>query len=301
MLNFLSEFTFLFGELTVLFLGISFLIGIIQKSISEEKINSMLSTKNKFLGYFNALVLGTFTPFCSCSTIPVLAGLLKIKAPFGPTMTFLFTSPFLDPAVTALMIALFGFKITLVYSVIVLIFPVVIGVMLDRFGFEKYIKDIRIDKNEEMKSEEDKSNLSKKELIIKYLKVSAKEAWGLYVSVLPYLIGGMLIGTLMHNVIPKEIIAKYVGNGNLWTVPIAAIIGIPLYVSSSTILPIGMALAGVGVGLGPIIALIIGGNGASIPEIILLNKIFKKELIVAFVVSIFVIAISAGYLVQYLL
>lgn len=124
---------------------------------------------------------------------------------------------------------------------------------------------------------------------------AVKEAWTLYISVLPYLLIGVLFDSVMHDVIPQETIAKYVGDNAFWAVPIAAILGIPLYVNSTTILPIGVALAGAGVGFGPIIALIIGGTGASIPEIILLKKMFKPQLIVAFIVSVFALAISAGY------
>lgn len=171
----------------------------------------MLSTKNKFLGYINALLLGTFTPFCSCSTVPVLAGLLKVKAPFGPTMAFLFTSPFLDPVVIALMIALLGIKITFIYSKIVLILPVVIGIALDIFGFEKYVKDIDI-RNKKKDQEDIGCQLSIQDKLRIYLINSLKEAWKLYISVLPYLLIGVIFGTVMHDVIPRETIAKYVGD-----------------------------------------------------------------------------------------
>ncbi|UWD47418.1 permease [Clostridioides difficile] len=301
MIDIFNKFIYLFTELTILFLGISFLVGIIQQTISEEKIRSMLSTKNKFLGYINALILGTFTPFCSCSTVPVLVGLTKVKAPFGPTMTFLFTSPFLDPAVIVLMLALFGGKITVTYSAIVLIVPLIMGILLERLGFEKYVKNVDIKKNQEINLYDVNLNLSRKELIKKYLVDSAKDAFKLYTSVLPYLIIGVLAGSLMYNVVPQDVIAKYVGDSNLWAVPIAAILGIPLYLNSTTILPIGVTLSSAGVGLGPIIALIIGGTGASIPEIILLNKLFKKQLIITFIVATFVIAIIAGYLVQFIM
>lgn len=299
-MEFIKNFIKLFGELTILFMGITFIVGIIEQTISEEKIRRMLSTKNKFVGYINALILGTFTPFCSCSTVPILAGLLKVKAPFGPTMAFLFTSPFLDPAVIALMLALLGWKITLIYSVVVLIIPVVIGVLLDVLGFEKYVKNINI-KQDKKDEELVAVNLTKKDKIKMYLVESVKSAWKLYISVLPYLLIGVLFGSVMHNAIPEEVIAKYVGDNAFWAVPIAAIIGIPLYVNSTTILPIGVALAGAGIGFGPIIALIIGGTGASVPELILLKKMFKPQLLIAFIISVFLLAISAGYLVQALI
>ncbi|WP_227849969.1 permease, partial [Clostridioides sp. ZZV15-6598] len=206
MIEIFNKFIYLFTELTILFLGISFLVGIIQQTISEEKIRSMLSTKNKFLGYINALILGTFTPFCSCSTVPVLVGLTKVKAPFGPTMTFLFTSPFLDPAVIVLMLALFGVKITVVYSAIVLILPLIIGILLEKLGFEKYVKNVDIKKSQEINLYDINLNLSRKELIKKYLIDSAKDALKLYISVLPYLIIGVLVGSLMYNVVPQDVI-----------------------------------------------------------------------------------------------
>ena len=132
-------FLFLAAELTLLFIAISYIVGLLQEYIPPEKIQSILSSK-KGKGYVIAALLGSITPFCSCSTIPFLKGLLRAKAGFGPMMVFLFSSPLLNPIIIGLFIVTFGFKVALFYFLVAMVVSVTAGYALEKLGFERYVK-----------------------------------------------------------------------------------------------------------------------------------------------------------------
>ena len=135
----LGTFIFLAGELTILFLIISFIIGVILEYMPAEKIQKILGSKGG-KGYVSAGLLGALTPFCSCSTIPMLTGLLKARAGFGPTITFLFTSPLMNPIIMGLLLATFGVKVTVVYFWVAMVVSVAGGYLLEHLGFERYVR-----------------------------------------------------------------------------------------------------------------------------------------------------------------
>ena len=135
----MGMFVYLCMELTALFLVISFIVGVIQEYLPASKIQGILSSKGG-KGYFSAAMLGGVTPFCSCSTIPMLTGLLKAKAGFGPTLTFLFTSPLLNPIIIGLFFVTFGAEITLSYAIIALVISISAAVLLEKLGFDRYIR-----------------------------------------------------------------------------------------------------------------------------------------------------------------
>lgn len=137
-----KTFLMLFGELFSLFIGISFVVTLLQIYISPERIKRVLTTPRKFLNSVLGALLGAVTPFCSCSTIPALVGLFKSGAPFNGAVSFLLTSPILNPAIITLMLAFFGLKATVIYTVFTFLFAVIMGLVLDKAGFEKEIKNV---------------------------------------------------------------------------------------------------------------------------------------------------------------
>ncbi|QTM98413.1 permease [Sediminibacillus dalangtanensis] len=290
-MQFLKNFLTLFIELTVLFILISFLVSWLQRKVTEDKIKRVLDRPNKWSGYLYGTGLGALTPFCSCSTIPILAGLLTSKAPFGPSMSFLIASPLLNPVIIILLWTLLGWELTLYYAVIVGMFSILIGVVWNALGLKESVKEVTVRK---IKSEGDSIAASK-------WKLALQDAWSFFYPLLPFLLIGVFIGAFIHNFIPQDFIVKYAGGDKPWTIPIASVIGIPMYIRGEAILPIADALVSKGMGIGSVIALLIGGAGASIPEVVLLSKLFKKKLVVAFVVSILVVAISTGVIVQVIL
>lgn len=286
-LSFLQTFFILFIELTVLFIFISFLVSLLQQKFTEERIKQILNRPNKWTGYLYGTGLGALTPFCSCSTIPILAGLLSSKAPFGPSISYLIASPLLNPVIIIMLWTLLGWKLTLYYFIIIVIFSMLIGIVWERLGLEHSVKKVKVRRG----------NGNNDESVSKW-RLAIQDAWSFFYPLLPYLLIGVFIGAIIHDFIPQDIIVKYAGSDKPWAIPIASVIGIPMYIRAETMLPIGSALVGKGMGIGAVIALLIGGAGASIPEVVLLSKLFKRKLVVAFVISILSVAIITGFIVQ---
>jgi hypothetical protein len=330
----LNMFLFLGAELTVLFLVISFIVGVIQEFMPAKKIQTILSSKSG-KGYFSAAILGGVTPFCSCSTIPMLTGLLKARAGFGPTMTFLFTSPLLNPIIIGLFLATFGLEVTLAYASIALVVSVVAGYALEKMNFQQFVRpevfgDTPVGgctNNASKQTEKGlscsaspatsaaascgTSNGSEFEATVKvgcdgsvaldgvinsrWVRIW-KETWSQFTKVLPYLLLGIAIGAFTYGFMPADLIVQYAGAENPLAIPLAAVIGVPLYIRAEAVIPLSAALAAKGMGMGAIMALIIGSAGASLTEVILLRSMFKKPMIIAFLLVIFGMAILAGFL-----
>lgn len=279
----LKSFLSIALELTILFVVISFVINLLQSYIPYEKVEKYLGGKNKGLAALFALIFAFVTPFCSCSTIPVVVNMLKKKMPFSIVMIFLFSSPVLDPTIITIMGVVLGWKVTILYTIITAVFSVIIGFTLAALGFEKSVKNVVMKGYEE---ENKKFNV----------KTALRETLDLMKSVYPYLIIGAAIGAVIHGVVPTNWIASTFGSDNWWLIPIAAIVGIPLYIRLSSMIPISQVLIGKGMALGPVMALMISSAGASLPEVILLKSIFKKDLVIMFVLSVMAMSTISGFI-----
>ena len=288
----LGMFVFLAVELTVLFLLISYLVGVLQEYIPPSKIQEMLSDK-KGKGYLLAGLLGAITPFCSCSTIPFLKGLLRAKAGFGTMMVFLFASPLLNPIIISLFAVTFGLAVTAFYFVVAMGVSVFAGYSLEKFGFERFIKaEAYVDP----RASNCATSCNGSKAPVNKWKAIWEVTWVDFKKVLPYLIGGIAIGSMIYGFMPTEYVSGMASDDNIFAVPIAAIIGIPLYIRAEAVIPLSAALAAKGMSLGAVMALIIGSAGASLTEVILLKSIFKNQMIAAFLLVIIGMAIGAGYL-----
>ncbi len=265
-------------ELIVLFIGITFLVGLIQEYVPDETIKRALGGRHRILGSFLGAGFGALTPFCSCSTIPLLLGMLNAGVPFASAMAFLFASPLLNPVIVSLFIILLGWKITALYFSVTFLAAIVIGLMLDSLGFANQVKSVAAVRGccDCKPAEDAKSRVQR----------SARFAFSLFRQLVPYLLLGAGIGAFIH--------------GFPFAVPVAAIIGVPIYIRAETMIPIGLALIEKGMSTGAVLALVIGGAGASIPELTLLSAIFKRKMLAAFVLTIIAIAVAVGYLANWL-
>jgi len=294
-------FLMLFGELFGLFIGISFIVALLQIYVSQERIKRILSTPRKGVNSILGALLGAVTPFCSCSTIPVLVGLFKSGAPFNGTVSFLLTSPVLNPAIITLMLAFFGLKSTIVYTVFTFTFAVIMGLVLDKAGFEKEVKKVSVKGGHEDSVSWNTLQGTFWQKQWQAIKISLKDAFELFKGVIVFLIIGAGIGSFIYEFIPTDLLANFAGTNSLWAVPLAAMIGIPMYIRTETMIPIASILIAKGVAPGIMIALILGGAGASIPEVSLLNSIFKKKMVTAFVLCIFTVAVITGYAFNFII
>ncbi len=321
----IGTFIFLMAELVVLFIFISYLVALLQIYIPKETIQRALTTRSKWLNSLLGGLLGSVTPFCSCSTIPMLMGLIKSKAPFAGMMSFLLTSPILNPAIIILFLTFFGVIPTVMYAGMAFTIAVVVGYILDIKGFDRFIKIANTtkaptsccsskaepapassccsstpaassccDAPEEVRYQDIKGSFFTRQL--KASGYAMKDAVGLFNKVLFYLILGASIGAFIYGFIPADFLSQFAGANEIFSVPAAALLGIPMYIRTETMIPIADILTQKGVGLGTLVALIIGGAGASIPEVSLLSAIFKKQMVFTFVFCVIGIAIATGYL-----
>jgi uncharacterized protein len=294
-------FLFILSELLALFVGISFLVALLQEFVSRETIHRVLTKPKKWLGNILGAMLGAVTPFCSCSTIPILVGLLNGGAPFGASMSFLISSPLLNPVILALFLTMLGWEVTVIYTTLTFFAAVLIGAAWERLGLATDYKMSRIELSccctcDGEQAIEIARPLTKKEKI----RRAGGQTWTLFRQVLPYLVIGAGIGSFIYEFVPEEFIVKVAGPDNPIAIPVAAAIGVPMYIRVETMIPIASVLLSKGMGLGALMALIIGGAGASIPEITLLASIFKPRLVTAFTITVLVVAAVAGYVFQIL-
>lgn len=286
-IEFIKTFLMLFFELLLLFIVVSFIVSLIQQVVSEEKIKKLLSKPNKAVNYILGMIFGAVTPFCSCSTIPILAGLLNSKVPFGPAMSFLIASPLMNPLMIFMLWALLGWKVAIVYFVVLSIFSILTGLVFSKMNLAESYKGVNV-KGDGFFANKTGSRF----------KQALNDAWAFLYPMLPYLFIGVFIGAFIYGFIPEEFITKYASGDGFISVFIASVIGIPMYIRPETMLPIAEALVSKGMSLGTVVALIIGGAGASIPEVVLLSKLFKKKFVVSFVIAILVVAIATGLIVN---
>ncbi|MCG8935265.1 permease, partial [Staphylococcus epidermidis] len=285
--EFIKTFVMLFFELLTLFIIVSFIVSLIQQVVSEEKIKRFLSKPNQAISYVLGMVFGAMTPFCSCSTIPILAGLLNSKVPFGPAVSFLIASPLMNPLMIFMLWALLGWKVAIVYFIVLAIFSILTGFVFSKMNLAETYKGVNV-KGDGFFANKTGSRV----------KHALNDAWAFLYPMLPYLFIGVFIGAFIYGFVPETFITIYASGGGIISVFIASIIGIPMYIRPETMLPIAEALASKGMSLGTVVALIIGGAGASIPEVVLLSKLFKKKFVISFVIAILVVAISTGLMVN---
>lgn len=285
----LQFFGLLMAELVVLFLGISLLVALAQEYVPDEKMRGWLTRGRRGTGNVVGAALGGLTPFCSCSTIPVTLGLLNAKAPFGAVMSFLIASPLINPVVLGLLWVILGWQATLAYGVVGFLLAVVGGMVWETLGLARDVKRLRI------KSGGHASEARGTGAFRDKLGRSWQAAWGDLRGVFWYLVLGVAVGAGIYGFVPQDLVAGLAGPDNPLAIPVSAVIGIPLYVRAETMIPVGLALIEKGMGTGAVIALIIGGAGASIPEVSMLASIFRPRLLGAFVTTVLVVAVTAGF------
>lgn len=327
-------------ELAVLFVGISFLVGVINEFLPQDKVKRWLSGRHG-RGYLIGSILGGLTPFCSCSTIPVTLGLLRAGAGFGPTMAFLFTSPLVNPVIIPLFVALLGLEVTMVYGAVAIGMTIVISFILEKAGFSRFVIQEMLVTGQSPAGVGDPAGEPAAEAccentgpqFIMPLQPAAQgcetstseaeplpsfnipvyqeqpgrwrrifnEAVKQFKSLLPFVILGVAIGSVIHGFLPADLVVRLAGADNPLAVPVSALVGIPLYLRVSTMVPIAASLVAKGMSLGAVIALIIGGAGASLPEVAMLKGMFRLPLLIAFIGSVMLMAVSAGFLVNLIL
>lgn len=298
LLETLRYFVLITVELIALFLLISALVETILMYVPEEKIRKKLSGAGIF-GNIITAGFGALTPFCACSTIPMTVGFLNAGVPFGSAISFLIASPLLNPIILGMLGAMVGIKAMAAYFVIAFSCSVLFGLLLERLGAQRYVKNVRLKPATCCAGGEvvDKRSLPFRGKV----KAAFAGAWGSLRPITGYLLIGVALGAGIYGYMPQDFVMKIAGPDNPFAIPVAAVLGIPLYIRAETAIPIGLALMGKGMSIGAVIALIIGGAGMAIPEMTMLASIFKNRLVAMIVLVIFLTAVVSGYLFNILL
>ena len=265
-----------------------FIISYIQSFFPPERTRNILGRFHGIRANILSALLGTVTPFCSCSSIPLFIGFTNAGLPIGVTFSFLISSPLVDLGALVLLMSVFGFKIAIAYVIVGLVLAVTGGTIIEKLKMESYVT--RFVKTAGLVDIE-APELSKKErLTYAYEQVQATVK-----KVIFYVIIGVGIGALIHNWIPEAIIQKVLGTDNPFSVLIATVVGVPMYADIFGTIPIAEALFAKGVGVGTILSFMMGVTALSLPSIIMLKRVVKTKLLVTFVGIITVGIIIIGY------
>ncbi len=282
-------------KIILLLLIVVFLMGIINSYFPVERVRNFLS-RNKLFGseYLMASLFGVVTPFCSCSSVPLFIGFVKGGIPLGVTLAFLVTSPLINEVAIGLFVGLFGLKITLLYVISGVLLGTISGLILSQFKLEElltpWVKEIL----KTAQREQEKfvgENLPFKERI----PVIWQETVKILKGVVPYVIVGIAIGAFMHGYVPEGFFEKYLSKDNFFAVPLATILGVPMYSNASGILPVIQVLVEKGVPLGTAMAFMMAVVGLSFPEAMLLKKVMSWKLIAIFFGTVSVCIMILGY------
>lgn len=282
-------------KILILMAVITFAFSIIRSFLPPEKIRNILSRKNKYLGNFLAATFGIITPFCSCSAVPLFLGFIEAGVPLGVTFSFLVASPMINEVALVLLLGMFGWKVTLIYIISGLIIAIFSGIVIDKLKVEDLVENFVfnnkiINSGNEIKiSWKDKIDYAKK-----YTADIIKGAW-------IYVLLGIGIGAWIHGYVPADFLARYASADKWYAVPLAILIGIPLYSNAAGIIPLVSVLTEKGVAMGTTLAFMMAVTGLSLPEFIILKKVMKTKLILIFAGVVGIGIIFTGYLFNFVL
>lgn len=297
--NTLNFFIYDVIKIGILLIIINYVMAITRFYFPIEKVRDILVKKRWFgLDYFIAALLGVITPFCSCSSIPLFMGFVSAGIPIGVTFTFLISSPLINEASLYLFPAIFGMKLTILYNFIGLGVAVLGGFLIQKLGMEKYIQPefLKFKSRKQVELEHKDKKISFRDLSWHW----TKEVINITKNIFPYVILGVAIGALIHGLIPESLVINYLSNRNWYVIPLATLMGVPLYANSVSIIPIIEALTSKGVPMGTALAFMTATVALSFPEALMLKKIMKWQLLAVFFGITILGIMIIGYLFNFL-
>lgn len=277
-------------KISLLLSIIIFIVSIIRSFFPPEKTRRILSHKKEFIGNILAALLGVVTPFCSCSAVPLFIGFIEAGVPLGVTFSFLISSPMVNEVAVVLLWGLFGWKITAIYIGTGLLVAIFGGFVIGKLKLEKWVEEYvyKFKSVQTMKIEK-KSFKERLEYARWNTADILKRVW-------LFIIIAIGIGGFIHGYVPEDFLVHYAGKGNPFAVPIAVALGVPLYSNAAGVLPIVYALMEKGMSIGTVLAFMMAVTALSLPELIILRKVLKIQLLVVFVGIMTVTIMTVGYL-----
>jgi uncharacterized membrane protein YraQ (UPF0718 family) len=283
-------FVFEVPKVLLLLTLIVFVVGIIRSYFSPERTRKMLGGKKLFAGNVLASLLGVVTPFCSCSAIPLFLGFVESGIPLGVTFSFLIAAPMINEVALVLLFGLFGWQTALLYMSTGLVIAIVSGYIIGIMKLEKYVEPWVYEvKAGHLEMGEEKILFSHR------ISAGVDAVVEIVSKVWIYIVVGIAVGAGIHGYVPENFMAGIMGKGAWWSVPVAVLIGVPMYSNAAGIIPIVQALLEKGASLGTVLAFMMAVIGLSLPETIILRKVLKLRLIFTFVGIFAVGIIVVGY------
>jgi len=264
-------------KVLLLLAGVVFVMGMVNSYFTPERTRALLAGRAEGVGNFLAASLGVVTPFCSCSAVPLFIGFVQAGVPLGITFSFLIAAPMVNEVALALLLGLFGWKIALLYMVLGLAVAILSGWVIGRLHMEAYLEDWV-------------KNMPRTRAVVGVDTVTLAErvqagfaaVRAIVGRVWPYVIAGIAIGAAIHGYVPQDFMGSLMGKDVWWSVPVAVLIGVPMYSNAAGIIPIVEALLAKGAALGTVLALMMSVIALSVPEMVILRKVLKIRLIATF-------------------
>lgn len=276
-------------KIFLLLCSIVFVVAIIRSSFPPERTKRILSHNREYVGNILAALLGIVTPFCSCSAVPLFIGFVESGVPLGVTFSFLISSPMVNEVALIMLWGMFGWKVALIYIGTGLAVAIVSGMVIGRLKMEKYVQDyvweMQVGSQEIAKlTFRDKLNYARD-----YTRDLLKK-------IFPYVLIGVGLGAFIHGYVPQDFLARWAGPDNLFAVPLAVALGVPLYSNAAGVIPIVHALMEKGMAIGTVLAFMMAVTALSLPEAIILSNVLKRRLLATFFGIVATAIIFVGYL-----
>jgi uncharacterized membrane protein YraQ (UPF0718 family) len=281
-------------KIFILLSVIIFFVAVIRSWFPPERTKRILSHEREYVGNVMAALLGIVTPFCSCSAVPLFIGFVESGVPLGVTFSFLISSPMVNEIALILLWGMFGWQIALIYIGTGLLVAIVAGIVIGRLKMERYVQDY-----------------------VWEIKVGdidvAEQSWperfacardyttGLLKKIWPFVVIGIGIGAFIHGYVPQDFLVKWAGRDNPFAVPLAVILGVPLYANAAGVIPIVQALTAKGMAIGTVLAFMMAVTALSLPEAVILSNVLKKPLLATFFGVVAVAIVMVGYLFNLIL
>ena len=278
-------------KVLLLLTGVVFVMGMINSYFTPERTRAILAGKSEGVGNVIAASLGIVTPFCSCSAVPLFIGFIQAGVPLGITFSFLISAPMVNEVALTLLFSMFGWKVAGLYLILGLSVAIVSGWVIGKLKLENYLEDwVRNMPKTVASIGNDQLTLGDR---IESGKASVKE---IVSKVWPYIIAGIAVGAGIHGYVPEDFMASLLGKEAWWSVPVAVLIGVPMYTNAAGIIPIVEALLAKGAALGTVLAFMMSVIALSLPEMIILRKVLKLRLIIIFASIVATGILLVGYI-----
>ena len=265
-------------KVLMLLTAVVFVMGMVNSYFTPERTRALLAGRSEGAANVMAASLGIVTPFCSCSAVPLFIGFVQAGVPLGVTFSFLISAPMVNEVALALLFGLFGWKVALLYLGLGLTVAIVSGWVIGRLKMEAHLEDWVRDMPK-MSADFEATVMTLGERIeggFSAVKQIVGKVW-------PYILGGIAVGALIHGYVPEEFMASFMGKEAWWSVPLAVLMGVPMYTNAAGVIPIVQALLAKGAALGTVLAFMMSVIALSLPEMIILRKVLKMRLIATFV------------------